>query len=69
MLEGPLPIHGRIELEPAGAGTHMAFTAHGEPTGLMRVAQPLLRVGIKRQFARHCANLKDVMEGRTPGAP
>ena len=67
MLEGPLPIDGRIELAPAGAGTRMAFTAHGEPTGLMRVAQPLLRIALKRQFAQHCANLKDVMEGRTLG--
>ena len=33
MIEGPLPIHGRIELEPTGSGTRMAFTAHGEPTG------------------------------------
>jgi uncharacterized protein YndB with AHSA1/START domain len=67
MLEGPLPIHGRIELEPTSSGTRMAFTAHGEPTGLMRLAQPLLRIGIKRQFAQHCATLKAVMEGRTLG--
>jgi uncharacterized protein YndB with AHSA1/START domain len=67
MLEGPLPIHGRIVLEPTSAGTRMAFTAHGEPTGLMRLAQPLLRIGIKRQFAQHCATLKAVMEGRTLG--
>jgi uncharacterized protein YndB with AHSA1/START domain len=67
MLEGPLPIHGRIVLEPAGSGTRMAFTAHGEPTGLMRLAQPLVRIAVKRQFAQHCATLKDVMEGRTLG--
>ena len=67
MLEGQLPIHGRIELEPTSSGTRMAFTAHGEPTGLMRLAQPLLRIGIKRQFAQHCATLKAVMEGRTLG--
>ena len=67
MLEGPLPIHGRIELEPVGAGTRMAFTAHGEPTGLMRLAQPLVGRAVKRQLAQHCANLKDVMEGRTLG--
>ena len=69
MLDGPLPIHGRIELTPSGSGTQMRFTAHGEPTGLMCVAQPLLRVGMRRQFAQHCANLKDVMEGRAPAAP
>jgi len=47
----------------------MRFTAHGEPTGLMCVAQPLLRVGMRRQFAQHCANLKDVMERPAPAAP
>jgi uncharacterized protein YndB with AHSA1/START domain len=67
MLEGPLPIHGRIVLAPTSSGTRMAFTVHGEPTGLMRLAQPLLRIGIKRQFTQHCATLKAVMEGRTLG--
>ena len=64
MLEGPLPIHGRIALDPPGQhGTRMRFTVHGQPSGAMRLAQPLLRIALKRQFAAHCATLKRVLEG------
>lgn len=62
MVEGPLPIDGRISLEPAGAGTRMHFKVHGRPRGAMRLLQPLLRHGIKRQFEQHCATLKSVLE-------
>ena len=64
MLEGPLPVHAHIAFEPTATGTRMAFTAHGEPPGAMRLAQPLLRVALRRQFAEHCRNLKQVMEDR-----
>jgi uncharacterized protein YndB with AHSA1/START domain len=66
MLEGPLPIHARIALEPTDEGTRMAFTAHGSPRGAMRLAQPLLKIAVQRQFASHCAALKRVMEDQTP---
>jgi len=62
MLEGPLPIDGRIVLEPVGAGTLMSFSGSGQPKGLLRLASPLLSRTIKRQFAEHCANLKRVLE-------
>ena len=62
MIEGPLPIHGRIAFEPSGEGTIVHFTVHGEPTGLMRILQPVLAVGLKRQFREHCANLKRALE-------
>jgi uncharacterized protein YndB with AHSA1/START domain len=64
MLEGPLPIDGRITLEPAGEGTRMSFHCSGRPSGLMRLASPLLARTIKRQFEQHCANLKQVLESR-----
>jgi uncharacterized protein YndB with AHSA1/START domain len=67
MLEGPLPIDARIALEPTPGGTRMAFTAHGRPSGPMRLAEPLLRVAVKRQFAAHCAALKRVMEDQASG--
>jgi len=63
MLEGPLPIDGRITLEPfVGGGTRMTFACNGRPSGAMRLASPLLKRTIKRQFAEHCANLKRVLE-------
>jgi hypothetical protein len=40
----------------------MNFHCSGRPTGLMRLASPLLARTIKRQFAEHCANLKRVLE-------
>lgn len=63
MLEGPLPIDGRITLEPSGESTRMSFHCSGRPSGLMRLASPLLARTIKRQFEEHCANLKRVLEG------
>src|SRR5450755_4643022 len=68
MLEGPLPIHARITLEPTELGTRVQLDAHGQPSGPMRLAQPLLRLTLKRQFACYCATLKQVLEN-TPPAP
>jgi uncharacterized protein YndB with AHSA1/START domain len=61
-LEGPLPIHAHISFEPTEYGTRMRFAAHGQPSGMMRFAQPLLRRTLKRQFAAHCATLKRELE-------
>jgi uncharacterized protein YndB with AHSA1/START domain len=62
MIEGALPIDARIVFEPTERGTRMSFTAHGQPSGGMRMAQPLLRLALKRQFKEHCATLKRVLE-------
>jgi uncharacterized protein YndB with AHSA1/START domain len=65
MVEGSLPIHARIAFEPSGRGTRMRLAAHGQPTGAMRLAQPLLRRTLERQFAGYCATLKRVLEDET----
>lgn len=62
-LEGPLPIHARISFEPTQHGTRMRFAVHGQPSGAMRFAQPLLRLTLERQFTAHCATLKRILEG------
>jgi uncharacterized protein YndB with AHSA1/START domain len=62
MLEGALPIHARITFEPKEQGTRVQFTAHGQPSGAMRLAQPLIRLTLKRQFAGYCTTLKHVLE-------
>lgn len=67
MLEGELPIHARITFEPIERGTRVRFAAHGQPSAAMRLAQPLLRLALKRQFAGYCATLKQVLE-QAPGA-
>jgi hypothetical protein len=70
MIEGPLPVDGHLRFEPDGAGTLFAFTVQARPTGLARLAQPLLRLALKRQFEKHCAELKRVLESRAePPAP
>jgi uncharacterized protein YndB with AHSA1/START domain len=68
MLEGALPLDARITFEPTPQGTQIRFRTHGQPTGAMRLAQPLLRRTLKRQFARDCATLKRVLES-TPSDP
>ena len=62
VVEGT-PVHLRIDFEPAEAGTLMGFRAHGQLTGPMRLAQPLLQRVLKRQFAAQCATLKQLLEG------
>jgi uncharacterized protein YndB with AHSA1/START domain len=66
MLEGALPIHARITFEPTELGTRLQLDAHGQPSGLMRIARPVLQLTLKRQFAGYCARLKQVLE--TPGS-
>jgi uncharacterized protein YndB with AHSA1/START domain len=68
MLEGALPIDALITLEPSAAGTRMRFPAHGQPTGAMRLAEPLLPRSLRRQFAGYCQNLKRAMEDGPPSA-
>lgn len=63
LLDGALPLDARIMFESTEKGTQLRFRVHGQPTGPMRIAQPLLRRSLKRQFARDCATLKRVLEG------
>jgi uncharacterized protein YndB with AHSA1/START domain len=71
MIDGPLPIHARIELTPSDAGetTELRFTAHGRPTGAARLAEPLLRRLLRRQFQGYCATLKTILEDRPAISP
>lgn len=61
ITEGP-PVHGQITLEPTDTGTHFRFRVYSEPTGMMRIAQPIMGAILKWQFNRHCTNLKTVLE-------
>ncbi len=62
MIEGPLPVDGLLHFQPDGEGTRVGFTVTARPTGAARLAQPLLRLALKRQFRQHCADLKRVLE-------
>jgi hypothetical protein len=63
VVEGSLPVDLAIALEPSDGGTLMRFRGHGQATGAMRLAQPLLQRVLKRQFAGQCRTLKQVLEG------
>jgi uncharacterized protein YndB with AHSA1/START domain len=66
IIEG-VPVHGRITFEPSDTGTRFRFRVYAEPTGIMRIAQPLMRAILRWQFGQHCTNLKSVLE--TPSGP
>lgn len=62
VLDGPLPIDARLTFEPTERGTLMRFRAYGQPTGALRLTQPLLRRTLKRQFAADCTRLRETLE-------
>ena len=61
IIEG-VPVHGRITFEPSDTGTRFRLRVCSQQTGMMRIAQPILRAMLKRQFDQHCTNLKTVLE-------
>lgn len=62
IVEGPLQLHSRILFDPTDGGTQMRVDVHGQPGGAMRLAQPLLRWTLKRQFVGYCDTLKHILE-------
>jgi hypothetical protein len=68
MLERALPIHARITFELTELGTRLQLDAHGQPSGPMRLAQPLISLSLKRQFTGYCpCACKLEMNRRTSG--
>jgi uncharacterized protein YndB with AHSA1/START domain len=62
VIEGT-PVHADMTFEPtAQGGTHLRFRAHGQLTGAMRLAQPLLGRILRKQFTEQVATLKRVLE-------
>lgn len=63
IVEGPLPVDGLFVFEAInGSSTRLELFGTGRPTGAMRLAQPLLRRVVRRQFAGNLRSLKQVME-------
>ena len=61
IIEG-IPVHGQISLDASDTGTHFRFRVYFQPSGVMRIAQPIVGTVITWQFNRHCTNLKTVLE-------
>jgi uncharacterized protein YndB with AHSA1/START domain len=66
LIDGPLPLDVRLTFSPAGRGTRFTFTGSGEVEGALRLAGPFLAQTLKRQFERHCEQLKRVLESQPP---
>lgn len=66
IVEGALPVDADLRFEPLrdGAATRITFRAHGQPTGPLRLLQPVLARTLRKQFATDCARLKEVLEAR-----
>jgi uncharacterized membrane protein len=63
IVEGPLPVHGDLTFSPIeGGGTRLHMHAHGRANGALRLLQPLLTVGLKREFQSQYRRLKGLVE-------
>jgi uncharacterized protein YndB with AHSA1/START domain len=66
VVEGP-PIDAQITFAPSDVGgTRMQFRVFGQPTGVMRLLQPVLKPGMRRNFTQYCQALKRVLEQDQP---
>ncbi len=65
VVEGSLPVDADLVFEPLrdGSATRLRFRVHGRLRGPMRLLQPLLALGLRRQFAADCATLRRRLEG------
>ena len=64
IVDGPLPVDGAHAFEATPAGTRIDFVAAGSPRGALRLAEPLLRRVLARQFRSYYERLKQVLEAR-----
>lgn len=63
IVEGPLAVDGLFVFAPTSAGTtRLELFGTGRPAGAMRLASPLLKLAVRRQFAGNLRTLKNVME-------
>ena len=62
---GPVPFEVQSIYEPVDGGTRVIVIAEAQPSGLFKLAGPLLMRIRKRQFARDLANLKAMIEAHT----
>jgi uncharacterized protein YndB with AHSA1/START domain len=54
IVEGPVPVDGRWTFQDDGAGgSRVHFVAEGELSGLTRLFEPLMRMGVARSFRKY----------------
>jgi uncharacterized protein YndB with AHSA1/START domain len=63
IVEGPLPVHGDLTFSPnPEGGTRLHMHAFGHANGALRLLQPLLSIGLKREFQGQYRRLKGLVE-------
>ena len=62
IVEGPQPIDGTWRFTPADGGTRVDFVAEGPLKGLMRLAEPIVKRIMDRQFSQYHENLRRNVE-------
>ena len=60
---GPVQYEYLMTFEDMGGGTHLTMTFKGEPGGLFKVAEGLVKGELDKSLGRDLAKLKHVLEG------
>jgi uncharacterized protein YndB with AHSA1/START domain len=61
-ISGPVNFVQNFTLTPAAGGTELKVNMEGEPTGLLKVAQPLLKPAVEKQLNDQVKKLKQLLE-------
>ena len=61
---GPFPTTLAFELAPEGDGTRVDFAVTGQPTGLLRLMQPMIARNTQKNLDRSFPRLRQVLESR-----
>jgi uncharacterized protein YndB with AHSA1/START domain len=61
-ISGPVNLVQRFTLTPTADGTNLKLDMEGEPTGLLKVAQPLLKPAVEKQLNEQVNKLKQIAE-------
>jgi uncharacterized protein YndB with AHSA1/START domain len=61
MLEGPLLVDAELRFTEIPEGTRVEFRAFGQPTGVLRLLQPMLKRTLRKQFAEDLETLGAVL--------
>lgn len=61
-ISGPVNFVQSFTLTPTAEGTHLKVDMEGEPTGLLKVAQPLLKPAVEKQLHDQVNKLKHLLE-------
>jgi carbon monoxide dehydrogenase subunit G len=59
---GPVQFEVQVSLEEMGGGTHLTLNAKGEPGGVFKVAEGLLKKELEKTFERDLQKLKQILE-------